>query len=71
MPPYYALWARFVERCGARRRMVPSGGFVYRRCGLVSGQSLRHVIVKSFVDYLVDNRAKRSLGDFNIFAPIG
>jgi hypothetical protein len=71
MPPYYAFWARFVERRGARRRMAPSGGFVYRGCGLVSGQSLRHVIVKSFVDFLVESRAKRSLGDFTVFAPIG
>jgi hypothetical protein len=71
MPPSYALWARFVERCGARRRMAPSGGFVYRRCGLVSGQSLRYVIVKSFVDYLVESWAKRSLGDFIVLAPIG
>jgi hypothetical protein len=71
MPPYYALWARFVERCGARHGMAASSGFVYMGCGLVSGLSLRHVIAKSFVDYLVDNRAKRLLGDFTVFAPIG
>jgi hypothetical protein len=51
--------------------MVASGGFVYMGCRVVSGQSLRHEIVKSFVDYPIDSWAKRSLDDFPVFAPIG